>query len=88
MSYQEEGDILRYVLDVISNIVSHPHQMNSKNTDSLFNDGILTFVITIMNKNNLSSDILASGIDCFDGLILNEKICVALSSKEHLKSIT
>jgi hypothetical protein len=46
MSYQEEGDILRYVLDVISNIVSHPHQMNSKNTDSLFNDGILTFVIT------------------------------------------
>jgi hypothetical protein len=41
-----------------------------------------------MNKNNLSSDILASGIDCFDGLILNEKICVALSSKEHLKSIT
>lgn len=62
--------------------------MNSKNTDSLFNDGILTFIINIMNKNNLSSDILASGIDCFDGIILNEKICIALSSAEYLKSIT
>ncbi len=69
MEYVEEGDVLRYCVDVISNLASHQEECNKYNTESMLKDGVVDIILTVIKKNPLNTDILGSCIDALDGLI-------------------
>jgi len=35
MKYQDKGEIIRYALDVLSNLASHPDDMNKQNLETM-----------------------------------------------------
>ena len=45
MKYKEEGDIMRYSLDVVSNLASHPDEINKTNTENMLKDGVVDLCI-------------------------------------------
>jgi hypothetical protein len=53
----------------------------------MLKEGVIEMIIKIMKKNILSMDIMASSIDCIDGLITNELISVVVAEKESLELI-
>lgn len=63
--------MLRYCLDVISNLSSHPDDLNRINTETMLKEGVLDIITNCLKKNMLISDIVASAIDALDGLIQN-----------------
>ncbi|KRX04110.1 Armadillo-type fold [Pseudocohnilembus persalinus] len=74
LKYKENNDILRYTIDVISNLACHQDNLNNKNTDSLAKQGILLTTTRVMKKNQLEFNILSSCCDLIDGLIQNKFI--------------
>jgi len=45
MEYKEEGDVIRYTLDVISNLGSHPDEINRINTEIMLKDGVVDVIL-------------------------------------------
>lgn len=45
MKFQEEGDVLRYCIDVVGNLASHPENINHANTEQMFKDGVIDLIL-------------------------------------------
>ncbi len=45
MQYTEEGDVMRYSLDVLSNLASHPDDVNRFNTENMLRDGVVDLIL-------------------------------------------
>ncbi len=45
MKFKEEGDVIRYTLDVMSNLASHSDDINRKNTEIMLKDGSIDLIV-------------------------------------------
>jgi len=45
MKFKENGDIMRYSLDVMSNLASHDDSVNKNNTENMLKDGAIDILI-------------------------------------------
>jgi hypothetical protein len=48
MEYTEEGDVMRYTLDVLSNLASHPDDINRFNTENMLRDGVVDLILKLI----------------------------------------
>ncbi|EAS03305.2 hypothetical protein TTHERM_00537400 (macronuclear) [Tetrahymena thermophila SB210] len=87
MKYEEEGDVLRYCIDVIGNLSSHQDSINNENTQQMFKDGALDLILKVIKKNELNTDIISSCIDAIDGLVQNKLISVVAAENDAVSVI-
>lgn len=50
MKYLEEGDVMRYCLDVISNLASHADEINRTNTENMLKDGVIDLILKYLGR--------------------------------------
>ncbi|KAL4491936.1 hypothetical protein ABPG72_008357 [Tetrahymena utriculariae] len=87
MKYEEEGDVLRYCIDVIGNLSSHQDSINNENTQQMFKDGALDLILKVIKKNELNTEIISSCIDAIDGLVQNKLISVVAAENDAVTVI-
>lgn len=87
IDHTETGEILRYTLDVYSNVCSHPEDQNRSNIELIIKANFVQPILHLLKKNILLSEVVLSAMDTLDGLVQSKMVSVIIASNSGIDTI-